>query len=82
MLFYQAACAGKLIAEFEGVLRKLAAHCNFGTMLNNAYSNRFVYGLRHELIKGRLLLGNNLTDQKSDGNRVHHIWQIQTIYDD
>ena len=57
--------AGETIAEFDASLRKLATHCEFGAMLEEALRDRFVCGLRHESIQRRLLSEQEHTYAKS-----------------
>ena len=39
------------VADFAAQLKKLSAHCEFGTFLDDALSDRFVCGLRKESIQ-------------------------------
>ena len=39
------------VADFAAQLKKLSAHCKFGTFLDDALRDRFVCGLRKELIQ-------------------------------
>ncbi|XP_017489624.1 PREDICTED: uncharacterized protein LOC108377840, partial [Rhagoletis zephyria] len=43
------------VEEFSIALRKLAINCNFGTYLETALRNQFVFGLRSTRIQNRLL---------------------------
>lgn len=46
-------------------LRKLATHCQFGATLEEALRDGFVWGLRHDTIKRRLLSETTLTYNKA-----------------
>ena len=46
---------GKSVTEFDAALRKLALHCDFKGKLDEMLHDRFVCGLRHELMQRRLL---------------------------
>ena len=43
------------VADFAAQLKKLSAHCEFGTFLDKALRDRFVCGLRKESIQRKLL---------------------------
>lgn len=47
--------------DFLKELRRLSAHCNFGTYLNTAIRNQFVFGLKTQAIRTRLLEKKDLT---------------------
>ena len=47
--------------DFAAQLKKLSAHCEFGTFLDDAQRDRFVCGLRKESIQ-RKLLGEKTLD--------------------
>ena len=49
------------VADFAAQLKKLSAHCEFGTFLDEALRDRFVCGLRRESIQ-RKLLGEKTLD--------------------
>ena len=49
------------VADFAAQLKKLSAHCEFGTFLDEALRDRFVCGLRKEPIQ-RKLLGEKTLD--------------------
>ena len=49
------------VADFATQLKKLSAHCEFGTFLDEALRDRFVCGLRRESIQ-RKLLGEKTLD--------------------
>ena len=49
------------VADFAAQLKKLSAHCEFGTFLDEALRDRFVCGLRKESIQ-RKLLGEKTLD--------------------
>ncbi|RWS20194.1 uncharacterized protein B4U80_10081, partial [Leptotrombidium deliense] len=48
------------IANFANRLRKLAEHCNFGTVLDTSLRDRFVCGINHDRIQRRLLVETTL----------------------
>lgn len=48
--------ASESIADYVAELRRLTAHCEFGTFLNDALRDRFVCGLRSEATQKRLLV--------------------------
>lgn len=52
---------GESVSDFLASLRKLAATCGFGQFLDEALRDRFVVGLRNQLIQQRLLQEDNLT---------------------
>ena len=56
---------GETMAEFDAALRKLAVHCKFGAMLEEALRDRFVCGLRHDSIQQCLLSETTLTYKKA-----------------
>ena len=49
------------VADFAAQLKKLSAHCEFGTFMDDALRDRFVCGLRKESIQ-RKLLGEKTLD--------------------
>ncbi|XP_073830549.1 uncharacterized protein [Musca autumnalis] len=48
-------------AEYLVTLRRLATNCDFGSYLNTALRNQFVFGLRNSTIQSRLLEKADLT---------------------
>ena len=55
------------VADFAAQLKKLSAHCEFGTFLDEALRDRFVCGLRKDPIQ-RKLMGEKTLDCTVDGN--------------
>ena len=54
--------ANEKIADYVAELRRLSAHCEFGTFLDDALRDRFVCGLRSEAMQRKqLLLETELT---------------------
>lgn len=51
--------------EFLKELRRLSAHCNFGNYLNTAIRNQFVFGLKTQALRSRLLEKKDLTLEKA-----------------
>ena len=49
------------VADFIAQLRRLAMHCQFGDHLNEALRDRFVCGLKSEVMQKRLLSEVDLT---------------------
>ena len=49
------------VANFVAQLRRLATHCQFGEHLNEALRDRFVCGLKSEVMQKRLLSEVDLT---------------------
>ena len=49
------------MADYVAELRRLSVHCEFGPFLNDALRDRFVCGLRSELVQRRLLAEDKLT---------------------
>lgn len=47
--------------DFLRELRRMSAHCNFGTYLDTASRNQFVFGLKTQAIRSRLLEKKGLT---------------------
>jgi len=56
---------GESVAEYISELRKLTLHCEFGSYLNEALTDRFVCGLRSEATQKKLLAEAELTLQKA-----------------
>ncbi|XP_035245407.1 uncharacterized protein LOC118211929 isoform X2 [Anguilla anguilla] len=56
---------GETVAQYVGVLKKLAEHCEFGDYLDEVMRDRFVCGLRNEAIQQRLLTEKSLTFRKA-----------------
>ena len=54
------------IADFVVQLWKLATHCEFGDHLSKALRDRFVYGLRSEVMQKRLLSEVDLSFNRAD----------------
>ena len=57
--------AKESIKDFDAALQKLATHCNFGANLEEALRDRFVCGLRHEMIQRQLLSETDLSYHKA-----------------
>ncbi|XP_044166137.1 uncharacterized protein K02A2.6-like [Acropora millepora] len=53
------------VADFAAQLKKLSAHCEFGTFLDEALRDRFVCGLRKEPIQRKLLSEKTLDFAKA-----------------
>jgi len=53
--------ANELIADYVAELRRLSAHCEFGTFLDDALRNRFVCGLQSKAVQKKLLVEISLT---------------------
>ena len=56
---------GESVAEYVAGLRLLTRHCEFGAYLDDALRDRFVCGLRSEMIQKKLLTETDLTFQRS-----------------
>ena len=56
---------GESVAEYEGELRKLATHCDYGAFLEQALRDRLVCGLTNEAAQKHLLTKANLTLEKA-----------------
>jgi len=56
---------GETVAQYLAELRRLTQHCDFKDYLQEALRDRFVCGLRSEVIQRRLLTEENLTLQKA-----------------
>ena len=52
---------GELIASYEGELRSLSEHCNFGDTLSIILWDRLVCGVNIDTIQKRLLVESRLT---------------------
>lgn len=52
---------GEKCEDFLTALRGMAARCNFGTFLESALRDQFVFGLRNTRVQSRLLEKDNLT---------------------
>ena len=53
--------ANETVADYVAELRRLSAHCEFGTFLDEVLRDRFVCGLRSEAIQKKLLVVDSLT---------------------
>ena len=53
------------MAEYIAGLRRLTRHCEFGAYLDDALRDRFVCGLRSEMIQKKLLTETDLTFQRA-----------------
>lgn len=53
------------VDDFMIELKKIAANCNFGTFLDTALRNQFVFGLKNKFIRNRLLEEQSLTLAKA-----------------
>ena len=53
--------ATETVADYVAELRRLSAHCEFGTFLDDALRDRFVCGLRSEATQKKLLVETNPT---------------------
>ena len=53
--------ANESVADYVAELRRLTAHCEFGTFLDDALRDRFVCGLRSEATQKKLLVEASLT---------------------
>ena len=53
--------AGETVGEFVAELRRLSTHCQFGSYLEEVLRDRFVRGLRNELMVKRQLTEADLT---------------------
>lgn len=51
--------------DFLKELRRLSAHCNFGNYLDTAIRNQFVFGLKSQALRSRLLEKKDLTLEKA-----------------
>lgn len=51
--------------QFMAALQKLSCHCKFGSYLQTALRNQFVFGLRNQWIQSRLLETADLTMEKA-----------------
>ena len=54
------------MADFAAQLKKLSAHCEFGTFLDEALRDRFVCGLRKEPIQRKLLGEKTFRERAAD----------------
>lgn len=57
--------ATESIAEYVADLRRLTIHCKFGNFLDDALRDRFVCGLRSEVMQKKLLVESTLTFQRA-----------------
>jgi len=53
--------ANESVADYVAELRRLSAHCEFGTFLDDALRNRFVCGLQSKAVQKKLLVEISLT---------------------
>ena len=56
---------GESIREYVAALQRLSIHCKFGSYLQTALRNQFVFGLRSSKIQARLLESSDLTFDKA-----------------
>ena len=56
---------GESIAAYVAEVRKIAEHCQFGTVLNDMLRDRLVCGTRNKVIQRRLLVETSLTFDKA-----------------
>ncbi|XP_048854231.1 uncharacterized protein K02A2.6-like [Brienomyrus brachyistius] len=56
---------GETVAQYVAVLKRLSEHCEFGGYLEDALRDRFVCGLKCEMVQKRLLTERDLTFQKA-----------------
>ena len=56
---------GESVAEFVAELRRIAQHCEFGTVLEDLLRDRLVCGLRDDRAQRRLLAESKLTFAKA-----------------
>ncbi len=57
--------AGESMADYEAALRRLATNCKFGEFLAEALRDRFMCGLRNEVVQRCLLSEKDLTHTKA-----------------